>query len=69
MSLILNDEYIRFTNKYNDTVVDMSMHADADMYEVIEQFEKFLRGMGYPLKFDDSLTVVKNELYCGNKHE
>ena len=61
MSLKLNDEYIRFTYKYNDTVVDMSMHADADIYEVIVQFENFLRGVGYPFKFEDNLTIVKDE--------
>ena len=45
-------------NDSDESRVSMQFSSEADLNEIVRNFERFLRVMEYPLDHDDSLEVV-----------
>jgi len=48
-------------NKWNEhgTKVEMEVHDDSTLYEVLEEFQNFLRACGYMIEYNKFLDIVE----------
>lgn len=43
----------------NGTTVETNMAEDSTLDEILEEFQNFLRGCGYVIKYNQVLTIVE----------